>query len=253
MEDSKEADLTALTTLSLEDLREVLLKEEKARRTNIQLMVGIGIALVTVYALMIVVQIATRSDVDWTFLMTQMGLIGCFTSVWGLSQKHKQALNHSTQWQDPAMAPHLLEVLDADSKDIREACEAALSRLLPLVTLEHASLFELQQLKGLMKLAETNKTELAESAVRALGKVGNMGTPQKLESFANRRQSLDPFDQRLSTLALQAAADLRLEQARRIVSSKTAEVGAIQGLFRHESLELPKEDEIHLGSPPSHL
>lgn len=205
---------------SLAEVRSALEVEGKKRRSMINLTIGTLIGLALLYGLLFLSQIAFGKEPDFSILTSQVALIGCFASAWGLSQNHKWALTQTKMWQDPALTPHLLEVLDTNEKEFQSVCRSVLQEVLPKLQPEHAPLFTSQQLKTLMRLAKKEKPQLAEAAVRALGKVGDRRTPEELEKFASMASQSNPSSSRLAALALQAAGDLRLEQARKIVSDR---------------------------------
>lgn len=212
--------------LELEFLLEKLRTEGETRRRSIRTMVVLMGSIAAAWLVLLLLAFIKTGEIDLTNLLSQLGLIGCFTSAWGLTQSHQNALKEAEKWKDPRLVPHLLEVMDSDSSDVRLAVRSGLSHLLHKLEPKHAENFTPHQIKLIEKLARGKNAPLAEKAVKALAVVGNKGSLIELDSIASAgaEAKKDELKKR-STLALQAAGDLRIKLAKKVIDAKSVEVG----------------------------
>ena len=212
--------------LELEVLLEKLKTEGETRRRSIRFMVGFMGSIGGIWLLLIIATFLKTGEIDLTSFLSQLGLIGCFTSAWGLTQSHQNALKEAEKWQDPLLVPHLLEVMDSDSADVRLAVRSGLSHLLLRLEANHGQHFTPHQIKLLEKIARGKDAPLAEKAVKALALVGNKGSLVELDALVKSGGEAALEDaKRRSTLALQAAGDLRIKLAKQVIDAKSVEVG----------------------------
>lgn len=195
----------------LASLLEKLKTEGETRRRSIKAMIALMGGLGAGWLVLILLLFLKTGEFDFTSVLSQLGLIGCFTSAWGLTQSHQNALKEAEKWQDPLLVPHLLEVMDSDSADVRLAVRSGLSHLLLRLEASHAQHFTPHQIKLLEKIARGKDAPLAEKAVKALALVGNKGSLIELDALVKSGgESALEDAKRRSTLALQAAGDLRI-------------------------------------------
>jgi hypothetical protein len=212
--------------LELELLLEKLKTEGETRRRSIRFMVGFMGSIGGIWLLLILATFLKTGEIDLTSFLSQLGLIGCFTSAWGLTQSHQNALKEAQKWKDPLLVPHLLEVMDSDSADIRLAVRSGLSHLLQRLEPRHAEHFTPHQIKLLEKVARGKDAPLAEKAVKALAVVGNKGSLIELDALVKSGGGASKEEaKKRSTLALQAAGDLRIKLAKHVIDAKSVKVG----------------------------
>lgn len=210
----------------LDNLLADLKKHGECRRRSIRAMVGLMGGIGAAWVVLLVLMYLKSGEVDLTTILSQFGLIGCFTSAWGLTQGHQAALKEAEKWQDPALVPHLLEVMDSDSADIKAGAKTGLTHLLPKLQPEHAAAFKPHQIKLLTKLAKDKDAGMAEKAVAALGAVGDKHTLADLDAIAESYSTASKEElKKRSTLALQASGNLRIRLAKQVIDAKSVEVG----------------------------
>lgn len=135
-------------------------------------------------------------------------------------------MKEANKWQDPALVPHLLEVMDSDSADIKAGARTGLTHLLPKLQPEHAAAFKPHQIKLLTMLAKDKNSGMAEKAVAALGAVGDKHTLVDLDAIAEGYSTATKDElKKRSTLALQASGNLRIKLAKQVIDAKSVEVG----------------------------
>lgn len=212
--------------LELELLLEKLRTEGEARRRSIRFMNRFMGTIGGLWLLLVLANFLKSGEIDWTNLLSNLMLIGCFTTVWGVTQSHQKALKEAEKWQNPRLVPHLLEVMDSDSADVRQAARVGLFHLLLSLEPEHAQHFSPHQIKLLEKVARGKNAPLAEKAIKALTVVGNKGSLIELDALVKSGGggSKEDAKKRL-TLALQASGELRIKLAKKVIDAKSVEVG----------------------------
>ncbi len=203
-----------------EDVLSVLKAEGEKRRTNAAAMRQIVFGIIGALVVIQIILGLVKGRVELSNVSIIFSLIAITAAGTAVSKGHNDALKLAQTWKDPLLAPHLLEVIDANDEEIKKDAKAGLGVLLPLVTEEHGSVFSQHQLKTLGGLTKDQDQVLAGRAISALGKIGTKGNLHDLDALADAEAEKGK-ERPLQALALQARGDIRMRLAKEIVSAKS--------------------------------
>jgi len=204
-----------------EELIALLKKETHERRVTAKWIYGIGgggLAFVILAELFLAVTKSQRPD-----LASVAPVIFLFGAGIGVSNRHKAITQAVSQWRDPEVAPMLAETLNCQVKEVIEPVKEALRGTLPLVTQEHASLFDPPSRKQLLNLAkDAEDPDLAEVTLKALRRIGTPSDLSALQSISDRQipKGTEEIKGRLSTEAKMTMSEIRLRTARAVIDER---------------------------------
>lgn len=156
---------------------------------------------------------------DWPSVVSFAALIVGATA---FSTRHRDALKSARQLADPRFVGFFAEAMNTSmDKEIIEACETGLLASLPLV--RNSSEIADDQLPFLYKLVSPARSpKLVREVLEVIRRVGGSEGVAPLESFREQMVKSDKVDApSLHDLTSMVLADLKLREARAIISGRT--------------------------------
>lgn len=203
------------------DILLTLVQENKTRRWSRQAIAGVvgggvGIMIFTILTKTLVMQ---QPVDDWPSVVSFAALIVGATA---FSTRHRDALKSARQLADPRFVGFFAEAMNTSmDEEIIEACETGLLASLPLV--RNSSEIADDQLPFLYKLVSPARSpKLVREVLEVIRRVGGSEGVAPLESFREQMVKSDKVDApSLHDLTSMVLADLKLREARAIISGRT--------------------------------
>ena len=206
----------------INEVLSVLADENKKRRQSrnaLNWCIGVGFGILALAQ--IVLWIKGRGMLDFQSLSSIFVVFGAGAAFTGM---HRAALQRTEELATPESAGFLIEAYaTSEEKDVKEVCERALIKALPLV--ESADTFDDYQ-RGLLykTLRRTKNLELAEAIIDVARRIGGREAIPYLEDFRTSAEKRKGAGwERISLKALSSLPDLRVRVARAIIEQRVRE------------------------------
>ncbi len=203
------------------DILLTLVQENKTRRWSRQAIAGVvgGGVGIMIFTILMKTLVMKQPVDDWPSVVSFAALIVGATA---FSTRHRDALKSARQLADPRFVGFFAEAMNTSmDKEIIEACETGLLASLPLV--RNSSEIADDQLPFLYKLVSPARSpKLVREVLEVIRRVGGSEGVAPLESFREQMVKSDKVDApSLHDLTSMVLADLKLREARAIISGRT--------------------------------
>lgn len=203
------------------DILLTLIQENKTRRWSRQAIAGVvgGGVGIMIFTILMKTLVMKQPVDDWPSVVSFAALIVGATA---FSTRHRDALKSARQLADPRFVGFFAEAMNTSmDKEIIEACETGLLASLPLV--RNSSEIADDQLPFLYKLVSPARSpKLVREVLEVVRRVGGSEGVAPLESFREQMVKSDKVDApSLHDLTSMVLADLKLREARAIISGRT--------------------------------
>lgn len=198
-----------------EELREEASKREHSRRLVFRAVVPAMVIIVAVWLGKLIFTGEGTSNLSSILPLLSVSII--VATVY--SQRHKSLVAEIAARKDPRILGELLEATQATEEDVRKLAESAIPDILG-IWLSGENELEPAHRGYLYRLLDDKRPiELVEACLIAVRAIGGVEAVPYLESLQRRTDRHQKARwQRLSTKCLETLADVRMREARRIIS-----------------------------------
>lgn len=207
-------------TGDIEKLFEELRHEASERKKRSKMVISGAIGVMAVVSIAFILNLLTtgRGLPNFTTIVPIFASLIVVTTVY--SQRHKSLVAEIAARKDPRILGELLEAAHSTDEEHRKLAESALPDILGVwLSGEHE--LEPEHRGYLYKLLDDKRpVELVEAVLIAVRALGGKEAVPALESLKKRTESHKVTRwQRLSTKCLEALADVRMREAKRIIDA----------------------------------